>query len=186
MIPDFLQQEICNPLSKVLLELMARGYIAPACQRSLLSDSRIKFFSWTLLERCPLVRALVIAQLFGECKMLIRLSSAAQNLISLGEEIVDVVVLRIQFDGALEHSGSRRRIIALQRDLTQQDVGARRSLVEPDCLFQYFLGFLVFLKPHISVPEAPVNQPNAWVDCHLFVEFVDGGRGISLVKIDLA
>jgi hypothetical protein len=77
-----------------------------------------------LLENGSLVGTLVITNLFGDCEVLIRLCGSAQTLLSLGEEIVHVVVLRIQFNRTLEDSGSHLRIVALEGDLTQQDVGA--------------------------------------------------------------
>lgn len=79
-------------------------------------------FSRILLEISSLVSALVIPQLPGDGEMLICFGRSAKALIRLAEEVLDVVILRVQFDRALKVSGGHRRIVALQANLAEQNI----------------------------------------------------------------
>ena len=116
----------------------------------------------------------------------LRLGFATESLVCIRQCGMRVDILRLKTQGAFQKACRQCGVVLLERDLSQQEVGADRRVIQPDGLLQNRFRLLVVAQPNVPVPEPPLSEPHGGIDREFLLKFGDGSLRVRAVEVDLA
>jgi len=100
--------------------------------------------------------------------------------------VVRDIVVGIHGNGTLQSANGELGFAFFLKNLTEQDVRAGGSCVQPDGALEEFFGFIEFLDTGISVGELVVCGGIPGIDGQFLFELCDGFGNFGLIEIKFA